>query len=538
MQYISPTTEIDVKPHGNSKSAEPYFRTSKSTLAALKSELKSACPKEAVERVSKEKGGEMSAMSAGSLPRNRQQAYNASKQQRTQDPLYNLILECQNLPGEEKFIREIKLSPEPSVMIVMDYQLSELEAFCTNPYHHCVFGIDPTFNLGPFNVTVTTYKQFQLVKPNGQAPTFVGPLFIHYRKTFGCYNSFASGLLGLNKNLANIKAFGTDGEGPLIDAFSQQCHFATFLTCFTHCRGNIKRKLQELGAPSDIISEYLFEIFGGQRGTTFVEGLADASSATDFDTSLAALENVWNEREQSFSSPPQFFSYFKQYKVPVFKESMIKPIRVKAGLGNPPIEYHNNCPECMNNVIKMKVDRKRNSIDDFCSKMKSLVQEQRNHLIRAATCRGEYRLHPAFKEFEVSHLKWFGFTEGARTKHIQRLCDFAYKYMDKFKPATSDDDISLCSPCDISVCSPCDSQEECDELQDETESTLPQNIHKEISDHTFVPESTAKNICTKAEDLLKDVRAITAHRAKRVHLQGFTRLYVTLKACKLCRKPL
>ena len=52
---------------------------------------------------------------------------------------------------------------------------------CTNPYHHCVFGIDPTFNLGPCNVTVTTYKQFQLV---GQAPTFVGPLFIHYRKTF------------------------------------------------------------------------------------------------------------------------------------------------------------------------------------------------------------------------------------------------------------------------------------------------------------------------------------------------------------------
>ena len=67
MQYISPTTEIDVKPHGNSKSAEPYFRTSKSTLG-LKSELKSACPKEAVEMVSKEKGGEMSALSAGSLP--------------------------------------------------------------------------------------------------------------------------------------------------------------------------------------------------------------------------------------------------------------------------------------------------------------------------------------------------------------------------------------------------------------------------------------------------------------------------------------
>ena len=72
-------------------------------------------------------------------------------------------------------------------------------------------------------------------------------------------------------------------------------------------------------------------------------------------------------------------------------------------LGSPPVEYHNNGPECMNNVIKMKVDRKRSSLDDFCSKMKMLVEEQNNHLIRAITCRGEYRLHSAFKEFEVNH---------------------------------------------------------------------------------------------------------------------------------------
>ena len=337
LQYIlSGPVEVDVKPHGKSKSSEPYIRTSESTLRALKSELKHATPKEAVEKVSKDKGGELSAKSAGSLPRNRQQAYNASKQQKPQDPLYNLILECQNLKGDEKFIREVKLAPEPSVTMVMDYQLSELEAFCTNPHHHCVFGIDPTFDLGPFNVTVTTYKQFQLVKSNGEAPTFIGPLFIHYRKTFACYNSFASAILGLNKNLANIQAFGTDGERPLIEAFSQQCHMATHLTCFTHCRGNIKRKLRELCVPSEVISEYLFEIFGGQRGTTYVEGLVDASSDKDFDRMLSNLEDVWNKREEQFSSLPQFFSFFKTYKSSIFKESMIKPVREKAGLGSPP----------------------------------------------------------------------------------------------------------------------------------------------------------------------------------------------------------
>lgn len=72
VQYISPSPEeVDVKPHGNSHSLNPYFRSRKSTLCYLEKVLKSVPLKEAVEQVSKEKGGEMSARSARSLPRNR-----------------------------------------------------------------------------------------------------------------------------------------------------------------------------------------------------------------------------------------------------------------------------------------------------------------------------------------------------------------------------------------------------------------------------------------------------------------------------------
>lgn len=94
-------------------------------------------------------------------------------------------MELQNL-GEcnSHFIRELKLSPEPSVIMASDFQLAELEAFCTNPDYHCVLGIDPTFNLGRFNVTVTTYKQLQLVKSNGEHPTYVGPLFCIIARPF------------------------------------------------------------------------------------------------------------------------------------------------------------------------------------------------------------------------------------------------------------------------------------------------------------------------------------------------------------------
>ena len=36
----------------------------------------------------------------------------------------------------------------------------------------------------------------------------------------------------------------------------------------------------------------MFEIFGGQQGTTFVEGLADSTSDSDFDEKLASLEGT------------------------------------------------------------------------------------------------------------------------------------------------------------------------------------------------------------------------------------------------------
>ena len=286
------------------------------------------------------------------------------------------------------------MSPEPSVIMACDHQIAEIEAFCTNPDYHCVLGIDPTFN-----GALQSYRYYiQVVKSNGEHPTFVGPLFLHFHKTFVCYNSFSAGLTGLNKNLTNILSFGTDGESALIEAFRKQCPFAIHLTCFTHCRENVKRKLRELNIPLEATKEYTSEIFGGQTGTTFIEGLADASSESDFDKKLEALEDVW---ERVYSTAPQFFSYFSKYKAKVFKESMIKPIRIGAGLGDPPKQYHNNSPECINNVIKMKVRREKSSLDEFCSEMKSLVEQQQNHLIRAITCRGNIAFIRVFE-----NMKW------------------------------------------------------------------------------------------------------------------------------------
>ncbi len=43
------------------------------------------------------------------------------------------------------------------------------------------------------------------------------------------------------------------------------------------------------------------------------------------------------------------------------------------------------------------------------------IKDQQSYTTR----RGEYRLHPAFKELEVSHLDRFAFDEVTRSKHFK-----------------------------------------------------------------------------------------------------------------------
>ena len=54
-----------------------------------------------------------------------------------------------------------------------------------------MFGIDPTFNLGKFYVTLTTYTYLQLkIKNTGVCPTFWGPMFVHTERTYEAFYYF------------------------------------------------------------------------------------------------------------------------------------------------------------------------------------------------------------------------------------------------------------------------------------------------------------------------------------------------------------
>lgn len=115
-------------------------------------------------------------------------------------------------------------------------------------------------------------------------------------------------------------------------------------------------KIERFGICGTLIKPFLDEIFGVQEGTHLYTGLVDSESPSDFDKHLQDLECLWNKRECEIRSSmsPLFFTWFAKFHSSDFKEHMLKPQRVKAGLGDPPAVYTNNANESANARIKAK----------------------------------------------------------------------------------------------------------------------------------------------------------------------------------------
>jgi len=98
-----------------------------------------------------------------------------------------------------------------------------MERFCAEPHQNfTILSVDPTFNLGSFHITVTTYRHPMLKTRQGSNPVMLEVLFTHQCKTFATYNFFFSQLVGLCPGLKNTHCFGTDGEKALVNALQAQ----------------------------------------------------------------------------------------------------------------------------------------------------------------------------------------------------------------------------------------------------------------------------------------------------------------------------
>ena len=163
----------------------------------------------------------------------------------------------------DPFIRAVKAAPEPMGVLARDRQLKDMARFCTDDQRFSVLGVDPTFNLGEFSVTVTTYCHLQLIhRQTNNHPVLLGAMLVHQNKTSESYYFLASTVVGLCPQLNFLTAFGTDGEQTLSDAFATQFRDASHRLCFLHVKDRIKVKVRDLGVNTECAKLFMNDIFG------------------------------------------------------------------------------------------------------------------------------------------------------------------------------------------------------------------------------------------------------------------------------------
>ena len=145
-----------------------------------------------------------------------------------------------------------------------------------------VLGIDPTY-ICNYSVTICTYKNTLLeVSGTDRSTVMIGSAITHAQKTFESYFTLPRNVLRHNRNIAQLKRFGTDAEVNVFQAFKTCFPNVDHLFCWIHSKDNVKRKLADLKLR--FTKSYISEIFGKKSGNLKVKGLLDSESEEGYES--------------------------------------------------------------------------------------------------------------------------------------------------------------------------------------------------------------------------------------------------------------
>ena len=116
--FQGPVIPVLVKPHGNSLRNKPFFQTAETAKEECRRLATKHTPSEVVMIMTSERGGEVHLQGAGSVARDQQQVKNFRRSSHSR--------------SDNAFVRNVKAAPEPMAVCFTDWQLQDLERFCTN----------------------------------------------------------------------------------------------------------------------------------------------------------------------------------------------------------------------------------------------------------------------------------------------------------------------------------------------------------------------------------------------------------------------
>ena len=356
------------------------------------------------------RGGVVSVVSPSDIPRDRQQVYHqlrrveGRKKARSTGPSKAPdITKLLPLQQAGRFVRDVSLGSRAkrdggkrataSTFAATDHTLGWIKRYCqfrSNPA--AVAGIDMTYKLGPFYLTTVTLPNPMFVYKNNKNkhPTTLAAVMTSVSKEKRDYE-----YLALSLKLEGIVSlvYGTDGECALESGFESVYPIENstqrniHLRCFDHAKGDILMKLKALNVSEATKKKIQQEILGSEFGGKRVQGLVDCENEAEFEQNYVTKESQWPEefRQWMVTSKGRHRSMKD-----TLQHCMLKPVRIAAGLGNPPNKWDNQRTESVNNIIKEAAD---NHVTDQATIHEILesqvIQQQENEYIKAIYNMGE-----------------------------------------------------------------------------------------------------------------------------------------------------
>ena len=185
------------------------------------------------------RGGILHASCVGDLPRNALQASRicckktlSHSSSYPNDALQDLVVKFKEQSGQpDQSIQSIRLVPDPTIVLFNTTQLNDLAQFCAASDKASVLGIDVTFNLGKFYVTLYAYQNFRVVNEKNKHPVMIGPTLKDQQNFVVLFQEITTKIPSL---ATSLRAYGTDGEQALSAAAAEAFPFATHLRCANH----------------------------------------------------------------------------------------------------------------------------------------------------------------------------------------------------------------------------------------------------------------------------------------------------------------
>ena len=352
-------------------------------------------------KVEQKRGGFLNVSCVGELPRNSLQASRikckntSAMQSKPGDPLQALVVKFKEQYGSpNQFIQSIRLVPDPSVVVFNESQLNDMEHFCASPDRASVLGIDVTFNLGKFYVTLCTYQNYNVVNDHGKNPIMIGPALLHSSKDQSNFSILFQEITTKKPKLATaLRAYGTDGEQALSNAAADAFPFAIHLRCTNHLKDNITMHLRKQLLPECVVKEILCDIFG----TTTEKGLVHASNQ-DFDDKMKLIQKRWNKLEKQYKPTPVVFKWFASNMASIIRENVRSELLQELQLKEE--KYTQNNSESLNALVKRYVNFQKQDLFQFVNDLEECVQEQQNEVQKAAHGLGRWLPSPSSSHIE------------------------------------------------------------------------------------------------------------------------------------------